>query len=120
MYLDGFVAPVPRANLPAYLAMAQEAMAVWIDHGALSATEAVGDDIPDGTRTSFPLAVQVQPGEVPVFAFITFRDRAHRDAVNALVAADPRMNRHDERPPFDAGRMIWGGFAVALTMTSPG
>jgi uncharacterized protein YbaA (DUF1428 family) len=120
MYLDGFVAPVPRTNLPAYLDMASRAMAVWMDHGALSAVEAVGDDVPDGVQTSFPLAVKLQMDEVPVFALITYRDRAHRDAVNRAVEADPRMADGGEAPVFDARRMIWGGFNVALSMTAPG
>ncbi len=35
-YVDGFVIPVPRANLEAYKDMARTAGAVWKEHGALS------------------------------------------------------------------------------------
>jgi uncharacterized protein YbaA (DUF1428 family) len=34
-YVDGFVAPVPRSNLDAYVAMARRAGAIWKEHGAL-------------------------------------------------------------------------------------
>ena len=34
-YVDGFVLPVPKKNLPAYLKMARTASKVWKDHGAL-------------------------------------------------------------------------------------
>jgi uncharacterized protein YbaA (DUF1428 family) len=121
MYLDGFVAPVPVAQLDAYAAMAKAALTVWQDHGALWAIEAAGDDVPEGVRTSFPRAVDLQDGEVAVFALILFRDRAHRDQVNAPLMADPRMDRGDDTPVFDATRMIWGGFRALVSVgAAPG
>ncbi|HEX9856781.1 MAG TPA: DUF1428 family protein, partial [Paracoccaceae bacterium] len=51
-----------------------------------------------------------EPGEVVFFSWITYRDRAHRDAVNAKVMADPRTSKPPENAPFGARRMIWGGF----------
>jgi len=40
-----------------------------------------------------------------------FKSRAHRDQVNAKVIADPRLaEMMDEKSPFDAQRMIYGGF----------
>ena len=111
MYIDGFLVPVRKDRIDAYRAMAETTLAVWIDHGALTAVEAMGDDVPDGVHTSFPMAVKLQPGEVVFFSFITYRDRAHRDEVNAKVFADPRMNDFDPKSaPFDMKRMIFGGF----------
>jgi uncharacterized protein YbaA (DUF1428 family) len=119
MYLDGFVVPVPKDRLDAYKAHAAETLEVWMKHGAISAVEAVADDVPDGVVTSFPMAVKLEPGEVVVFSFIKYRDRAHRDEVNALVFADPRMQRFQGEGasanwPFDGRRMIWGGFEVLI------
>jgi uncharacterized protein YbaA (DUF1428 family) len=120
MYIDGFVVPVPKARVEAYKAHAAETLAVWTEHGALSAVEAMGDDVPEGVVTSFPMAVKLEPGEVVFFSWITYRDRAHRDAVNAAVMADPRMQKFQAEGdsanwPFDGRRMIWGGFQAVVT-----
>lgn len=109
-YVDGYVLPVPRAKLDAYWKMAELGRTVWMEHGALSYCEALGDDVPYGERTSFPRAVQATEDEVVIFSFITYRDRAHRDEVNARVFADERMKGGIENAPFDGKRMIWGGF----------
>ena len=34
-YVDGFVLPIAKKNLPAYRRMAKKASKVWIEHGAL-------------------------------------------------------------------------------------
>jgi len=44
-YVDGFVLPVPKKNLPAYRRMAQKAGKIWREHGALEFRECVGDDL---------------------------------------------------------------------------
>ena len=90
-YVDGFVVPVPRAKLDAYRALAQKAGEVWMEHGALQYFECVGDDVQPGKLTSFPQAVQLQDGEVAVFAWIVYASRAERDRINALVMKDPRI-----------------------------
>lgn len=113
-YVDGFVLAVPKANIDAYKTMAELGRTVWTEHGALSYAECVGDDVPYGKLTSFPRAVQATDDEVVVFAWITYRDRAHRDAVNAKVMADPRMKFDMATAPFDAKRMIFGGFETVV------
>jgi uncharacterized protein YbaA (DUF1428 family) len=110
MYVDGFVAAVPADRIADYQRLAQEAADVWLEHGALGSFEAVEDDVPEGVVTSFPMAVKREPGELVVFAFILYRDRDHRDAVNRAVEADPRMRFDDMNRVFDGKRMIWGGF----------
>ena len=66
-YVDGFVVPVPKAKLDAYLAMSRACGAVWREYGALEFRECVGDDVKPGKLTSFPQAVDLQDGEVVVF-----------------------------------------------------
>ena len=44
-YVDGFVLPVPRANVDAYRQIAEAAGKVWKEHGALQFWECVGDDV---------------------------------------------------------------------------
>jgi uncharacterized protein YbaA (DUF1428 family) len=109
-YVDGFLLAVPKDKLDDYKRMAELGCAVWSEHGALSYAECVGDDVPYGELTSFPRAVQARDDEVVVFSFITYRDRAHRDEVNAKVMADPRMKFDMASMPFDGKRLIFGGF----------
>jgi uncharacterized protein YbaA (DUF1428 family) len=116
MYVDGFVLAVPRDNLDAYKALALRAGAVWKEHGALSVVECVGDDVPAGTVTSFPLAVQAKDSEVVVFSWIAFASRADRDRINALVMSDPRLQHDLAHMPFDGRRMIFGGFTTLIQL----
>ena len=54
----------------------------------------------------------MKPGETVVFSWITYKSRAQRDRVNAKVMADPRLKSmmDPKSMPFDAKRMIYGGF----------
>jgi uncharacterized protein YbaA (DUF1428 family) len=115
-YVDGFVLPVPKKNLKAYSRMAQKAGKVWREHGALDYKECVGDDLDVKFGMPFPRQIKLKPGETVVFAYIVFKSRAHRDRVNAKVMKDPRLaDSMDERSmPFDAKRMVYGGFRVLV------
>jgi uncharacterized protein YbaA (DUF1428 family) len=115
-YVDGFVTPVPKKNLDAYKTMARRAAKVWREHGALEVRECVADDVPVGKVTSFTRSVKLKDGETVVFSWITYKSRAHRDRVIAKVMKDPRLaDMMDPKDtPFDAKRMIYGGFAVAV------
>ena len=115
-YVDGFVVPVPKKNLQAYLRMAQKAGKVWREHGALAYRECVADDVKVGKLTSFPRSVKVKPGETVVFSWIVFKSRAHRDAVNAKVMKDKRLSdmMDPKAMPFDGRRMIYGGFELLV------
>ena len=90
-YVDGFLLPVPKENLPAYRRVAQKAGKIWKEHGALEFLECVADDVQPGKLTSFPQSVKLKPDETVVFSWIMFKSRAHRDRVNAKVMKDPRM-----------------------------
>ena len=115
-YVDGYVLPVPKKNLPAYRRMAQKAGKVWREHGALEFRECVGDDLKTKKIKSFPSLVKPKPGETVVFSWIVFRSRAHRDAVNAKVMKDPRLAKMMDMKamPFDPKRMAYGGFEVMV------
>lgn len=117
-YVDGFVIPVPKRNMKAYRAMARTAGKVWRESGALEYRECAGDDTPLGKLTSFPRSVKLKRGEVVVFAWITYKSRKDRDRINALVMADSRLTKmmNPKKLPFDAKRMIWGGFRTIVSM----
>jgi uncharacterized protein YbaA (DUF1428 family) len=110
-YVDGYILPVPTANLEKYRAMAELAGKIWREHGALDYVECVAEDVKPGKLTSFPQAVKLEEGETVVFAWIVFESRAERDRINALVMKDPRLHPGgDMTMPFDGKRMFWGGF----------
>ena len=69
-----------------------------------------------GKRTSFPRSVKRKPGETVVFAYIVYKSRAQRDRVMAKVMQDPRLAKmmDPKAMPFDAKRMIYGGFKVLV------
>jgi uncharacterized protein YbaA (DUF1428 family) len=118
-YVDGFVVPVPKRKLDAYRRLSRKAGRVWREHGALEYKECVADDVPMGKVTSFPRSVKRKKDETVIFAWITFKSRAHRDRVNAKVMKDPRLAdvmgaENMKNMPFDAQRMIYGGFEVVV------
>ncbi|HET6674957.1 MAG TPA: DUF1428 domain-containing protein [Nitrospiraceae bacterium] len=115
-YVDGFVLPVPKKNLPAYRRMAEKAGKIWREHGALDYKECAGDDLNVKCGVPFPRQIKLKPGETVVFAYIVFKSRAHRDRVNAKVMKDPRLaaSMNGKSMPFDAKRMVYGGFTVLV------
>ena len=115
-YVDGFVLAVPKDKLEAYREMAQAAGEVWKEYGALAFVECVGDDVPYGELTSFPRAVQATDEEVVVFSWIIYESREQRDEINAKVMADPRIKASMDAVPFDAKRMIYGGFKPVVEL----
>ena len=44
-YVDGFVIPVPKRKVKAYLRMAKMGAKMWKEHGALSYSECVAEDL---------------------------------------------------------------------------
>jgi uncharacterized protein YbaA (DUF1428 family) len=101
---------VPKNNIETYKEQARLAGSVWMEHGALSYVECIGEDTPYGEVTSFPRAVQATDDEVVVFSWVTYESRQARDAILAKVMADPRLKDSMENMPFDGKRMIYGGF----------
>ena len=119
-YVDGYVVPVPLAQLAAYRRLARKGGKIWIEHGALEFHECAADDVKPGKHTSFPQAVKLKPGETVVFSWIVFRSRKARDRVNAEVMVAPRMasmvNANPKDWPFDGKRMFWGGFKPMVSL----
>ncbi len=114
-YIDGFLAAVPTANKDDYLRHAKAAAIVFKEHGALGLVENWGTDVPEGKRTSMPLAVQCKDNETVVFSWISWPDKATRDAGMALAMADPRLQAEVNPIPYDGHRLIFGGFETILS-----
>lgn len=118
-YVDGYVLPLPTANLDSYRAMAERAGQIWMEHGALAYRECVAEDTDsEWAKGSFPRSAGAGKGETVIFAYIVFKSREHRDEVNAKVHADPRLNGCGDanNMPFDCARMIYGGFTTLVDL----
>jgi uncharacterized protein YbaA (DUF1428 family) len=115
-YVDGFIVPVPKKSIKAYRSMAKKAGKVWREHGALEFRECVADDVKKGKWTSFPRSVKLKPNETVMFSYIVYKSRAQRDSVLAKVMKDKRIAKmmDTKTVPFDAKRMIYGGFKVLV------
>jgi uncharacterized protein YbaA (DUF1428 family) len=111
-YIDGCVIAVPTAKKEEYIAHARVMDALFKEFGALSCVETWGNDIPDGKVTDFKRAVQATADETVVLSWITWPDKATRDAAWAKGMEDERMK--NVTMPFDGKRMIFGGFDVVL------
>ena len=59
-----------------------------------------------------------KPGETVFFSYIVYKSRADRDRVNAKAMKDKRLASmmDPKKMPFDAKRMIWGGFKVVVDL----
>ena len=109
-YVEGFVVAVPTANKEAYRKHAADAAPLFKEFGVARMVECWGDDVPDGKVNDFKGAVQAKPDETVVFSWFEYPDKATRDAANEKMMSDPRMQSMGEAMPFDAKRMIIGGF----------
>ena len=115
-YVDGFVLPVPKKNMPAYRRLALRAGKVFREHGALDYVECVGDDLNVSLGLPFPRGIKTKPGETVMFSFIVYKSRVHRDRVNKKAMADPRLHAlcDPKNTPFDCDRMLYGGFKAIV------
>ena len=113
-YVDGFVLPVPRKKLKAYVKMAKWGKRVWLKHGALDYMECVGDDLKSKWGIPFPRLAKLKAGETVMFSYIVYKSRAHRDRVNAKVMKEMEKTPMPKDMPFDMKRMAYGGFKVLV------
>ena len=119
-YVDGFLLPIPKKNLRAYIRMAEKAGKIWREHGALEYRECVGHDLKVKMGLPFPRLAKLKSNETVVFSWIIYKSRGHRDRVNARVMKDPRIKGmcNEKSMPFDVKRMAYGGFKVVVDAKS--
>ena len=119
-YVEGFIVAVPKANRDAYRDHAASAVPLFEEFGVVRLMECWASDVPDGTVTDFRKAVQATEDEDVVFSWFEHSSREARDAFNAKLMADPRMEAMAASMPFDGKRMVFGGFASMLDEGSAG
>lgn len=114
-YVDGFVIPIKKKHLKAYKKMATVGCKVWMEHGALDYYECVGDVLKNAWGISFPKLCKLKSDETVIFAFVTYKSKAHRNRVVAKVHKDPRMApEHFPDMPFDMKRFTSGSFKTVI------
>lgn len=114
-YVDGFVIPVPTAKREEYRAHEARWWPSFQKAGAQSLTVCWGDQVPPGKQTDFLRAVDAKTDETVVFCWMTWPDRATRDAAYKKMMDDPAMSSEAMADmPFDGKRMIYGGFEPIL------
>lgn len=111
-YIDGFLIPVRTEDRDKY----REHELTWWprfkEMGAQTLCAGWGDDVPAGKQTDFRRAVELQDGETVVFCWMTWPDKATRDAAYKKMMEDPAMEGMEM--PFDGKRMVYGGFAPLI------
>ncbi len=116
-YVDGFVIPILKKNVHAYIRMAKKACKIWMELGALEYREAIGDDLVCPWGAPFPKQHKVKKNETVVFAWVVYKSKAQRDRVNQKIMKDPRIQEicDPKNPLFDMKRMSYGGFEIAVS-----
>jgi uncharacterized protein YbaA (DUF1428 family) len=117
-FVDGFVLPLARKNVGAYLRLSRKAGRIWKEHGALEYNECVGEDLKLRAGVPFTRVARAKPNETVVFSWILYKSRTHRDRVNRKVMKDPRLASMMDPTsmPFDVKRMVYGGFRVRVNL----
>jgi uncharacterized protein YbaA (DUF1428 family) len=109
-YIEGFILSVPEENRDAFCKHASQLSPLLREVGVRRQVEAWDSDVPDGKVTDFRKAVDAKAGEKVVLAWFEYPDRKARDEANQGMMSDPRMAEMGKDVPFDAKRMILGGF----------
>jgi uncharacterized protein YbaA (DUF1428 family) len=111
-YIDGVVMPVKTSRKQEYVEMAAQMSKRYLAWGAISVTEAWGDDVPDGKATDFKRAVAAEADETVVLSCVVWPSKEVRDAGHKKMQEDPEMKAMmGTDMPFSMKRMIFGGFA---------
>ncbi|KKB10072.1 DUF1428 domain-containing protein [Devosia chinhatensis] len=134
---DITIVPVRTERKAAYLAFSARIAEIYREHGALRVldcwqSEEASDDadfhaadaMDDYAPASLPNMKRLagaDAAETVVVSVIEWPSREIRDRAVKTVATDPRIvATMSEEPVFDGGRVIAGGFEVALDLPGPG
>jgi uncharacterized protein YbaA (DUF1428 family) len=109
-YFEGFVTPVGIADKEAYRAHALRFASLAPEFGIRRMVECWADEVPHGKLTDFYRAVDAKEDETIVFSWFEYPSKKEREAANEKFQNDPQMKDMMADMPFDAKRMIFGGF----------
>lgn len=118
-YVEGFVISIPKKNFAKYKKMAREGLQAWMKFGALDYKECMIDGAaPKHITFTFPKMAKTKPNETTWFSFITYKSKAHRNAVTKKVMAYLEQKYDAEAAaagmPYDMKRMSQATFRVVV------
>ncbi len=111
-YLEGFVGAVPTANREKFIVHAEKAAPLFLREGASRVVECWGVDVPKGKVTDFYRSVKAGDDETVIFSWVEWPDKATHAAGQKGLFAQMETHMKDNPMPFDAERMIFGGFEI--------
>jgi uncharacterized protein YbaA (DUF1428 family) len=97
-YIDGYIVPVPKRNLKAYLRLSRKMGRISMKHGALEYTECVADDLQPDAIKAFSRLAKLKAGETVFFSWTAYKSNADK------VHEDPRIKNDVSKMPFDMRR----------------
>ena len=106
--------PCRGANRDAYIRMALNASRVFKEYGAIRVVEAGAMTCPTARSPIFGARSQRKTARPSSSAGSNGRRNRRADEAWPKLMADPRMQPDKANMPFDAQRMIYGGFATIL------
>lgn len=118
-YVDGFVIPIAKKKIGAYKKMALIGGKAWMKHGALQYWECVGEELkvtdPMTGKKYLPFSKKfnLKQSETIVFSWIVFKNKRHRNKVNAKVMKEMEKLMKDfdiKDMPFDMKKVLYAGF----------
>ncbi len=102
MYVEGFIAAVPKENRQKYLDQTKRGAEIFKKLGATRVVESWQNDVPHGKTTDFYGAVKAKENEEVIFGWIEYPTKE--------MMEDSEMKAMDKNMPFNGSRMIFGGF----------
>ncbi len=116
-YVNCALIPVPEDAVETYRALSGQMAEVWLDHGARSYREFLGEDldVEEKGAIGFPELAELSEDETVILAVTEFESREDRDEVEAKVMQDERVGEiMADGPPFDPSRIAGGGFELLV------
>jgi uncharacterized protein YbaA (DUF1428 family) len=126
-YIDAFVLVIPKDKVERYKKMATDGCNVWMQFGALSYRECMGQDISGSQEAGmeslpFSTLVNLKDDETVWFSYIEYESKMHRDEVNAKVM-DHWAEKFRDNPEamgeysevLDMKRLSTGGFSIEVS-----
>jgi uncharacterized protein YbaA (DUF1428 family) len=107
-YVDGFVIPIKKQNVQKYKKIAQIGCKAWMKHGALSYYECVGEEFSE-YGMGFKKMCKLKSDETFIFAFIVYKSKSNRNAINKKVIADMDKMFAKAKMPFEMKRFSMAG-----------
>ncbi len=110
MYVEGFVTAVPKENKEQYIELAKKIVPLFLKFGATRVADCWQEDVPRGNLTDFYGAVRAKENEAVVLSWLEYPSKEVRDQATKRMNEDPEMKELWKNMPFEAERMIVGGF----------